>query len=417
MSSNSFNYNKWDNIELSDDESDCHPNIDKESWFRLKHRTRIEREEKEDREILKFEKLNDEDDSKLSILNGKMSRIQNGDDSENLEDIESLRFQISEIKMAMEKRNKYIYDVKEKRKWNIDNICQVKEEKTILSSHVPTSLKAEDFKVPSTENRYQETDNTVATRVDINTPLPKNESSIEHNTEDSNPNHYSNTKQKNPEFHVYDNPKPAEFIREKFAAISYNDFAISYEDILENFSEIKDMEETKDFLFKNCNILLHEHAQSYMLLSCLEDEMNGKHDRMKLVCRQSQILSHIQELGVSMHRDPRDVILPFFTRIEESQYFMAFMKAIDDFTVKIKHRAIEKKKEMDEERKTVSSGKLDPYEVFESLPPTLQKAFESESIDELKRVISEMPADEAKYHMKRCVESGLWIPANPNEFD
>ena len=30
------------NIELSDDESDCHPNIDKDSWFRLKHRTRVE---------------------------------------------------------------------------------------------------------------------------------------------------------------------------------------------------------------------------------------------------------------------------------------------------------------------------------------------------------------------------------------
>lgn len=25
----SFNYKKWDNIELSDDESDLHPNIDK----------------------------------------------------------------------------------------------------------------------------------------------------------------------------------------------------------------------------------------------------------------------------------------------------------------------------------------------------------------------------------------------------
>lgn len=29
--------------------------------------------------------------------------------------------------------------------------------------------------------------------------------------------------------------------------------------------------------------MLHEHSQSYMLLSCLEDEMNGKHKRMKQV--------------------------------------------------------------------------------------------------------------------------------------
>ena len=27
-----FDYSKWDNIELSDDEDDVHPNIDRESW-------------------------------------------------------------------------------------------------------------------------------------------------------------------------------------------------------------------------------------------------------------------------------------------------------------------------------------------------------------------------------------------------
>ena len=47
-----FNYSKWDNIELSDDESDLHPNIDKESWFRMKHRSRLEREEREVRYTL-----------------------------------------------------------------------------------------------------------------------------------------------------------------------------------------------------------------------------------------------------------------------------------------------------------------------------------------------------------------------------
>lgn len=104
--------------------------------------------------------------------------------------------------------------------------------------------------------------------------------------------------------------------------MSYNDYALKHEAILEEYSEIQDLEKTEKFVFKHCDILLHEHAQSYMLLSCLEDEMNGKHNRMKLVCRQSQILSHISELGVQMRRDPRDVILPFFRRIEEKQFFV-----------------------------------------------------------------------------------------------
>ena len=49
-----FDYSKWDNIELSDDEDDVHPNIDKESWFRLKHRSRVEREEREEKDKKKI---------------------------------------------------------------------------------------------------------------------------------------------------------------------------------------------------------------------------------------------------------------------------------------------------------------------------------------------------------------------------
>lgn len=45
-----FDYSKWDNIELSDDEEDVHPNIERESWFRMKHRSRVEREEHEDKD-------------------------------------------------------------------------------------------------------------------------------------------------------------------------------------------------------------------------------------------------------------------------------------------------------------------------------------------------------------------------------
>jgi cell division cycle protein 37 len=54
--SKGFNYSKWDNIELSDDEDDVHPNIEKESWFRMKHRSRIEREEREEADKKKIQK-------------------------------------------------------------------------------------------------------------------------------------------------------------------------------------------------------------------------------------------------------------------------------------------------------------------------------------------------------------------------
>jgi cell division cycle protein 37 len=33
----------------------------------------------------------------------------------------------------------------------------------------------------------------------------------------------------------------------------------------------------------------------------------------------------------------------------------------------------------------------------------------------LKKVIAEMPEDEARYHMKRCIDSGMWIPPKDDE--
>ena len=66
-----FNYSKWDKIELSDDESDCHPNIDKQSWFRMKHRARVEREEKEEVEkeaLTKVEELSKSAAARAIIL-------------------------------------------------------------------------------------------------------------------------------------------------------------------------------------------------------------------------------------------------------------------------------------------------------------------------------------------------------------
>lgn len=52
--------------------------------------------------------------------------------------------------------------------------------------------------------------------------------------------------------------------------------------------------------------------------SCLEDEMNGKFERMELVGRQSQLLSSITELAVSLRRPPQDVVLATFARLEVS---------------------------------------------------------------------------------------------------
>ena len=40
----------------------------------------------------------------------------------------------------------------------------------------------------------------------------------------------------------------------------------------------------------------------------------------------------------------------------------------------------------------------------------LQEAFESGSVERLREHVNTLPMEEAKLHMRRMVDSGLWVP-------
>lgn len=424
-----FDYSKWDNIELSDDESDLHPNIDKDSWFRLKHRTRLEREEKEDQEIAEYEKQNEIDNKRINVIQARLKGVNEADEDEDAayEDTSALEVELKELQQHISGRNKRIEEIREKRKWNIDNICKVKEEKTIVNDLKAKPLKDDLTNVMIEEETPVKTTSTTSTSSSkpVSTSTPATSTIVSSSSSAAGAAAPAVAKAA-----PVGAPEPANTMkRERMAVISYNDYVIKHEALLEKYCEIPDLEATKDYLFKNCDVLLHEHAQSYILLSCLEDEMNGKHARMKLVCRQSQILSHIHELGTSMHRDPRDVILPFFKRIEEKEYLKGFLGAVEDFIKKIQKRAVEKRKEMDAQREAdeleyegededaVGPGGLNPFKVLKQLPAPMRKAFEQQDIPALHKAIAELDPKDAKYWMKQCVDSGLWVANDPTIFE
>mmetsp|Transcript_50477 Transcript_50477/g.113520 ORF Transcript_50477/g.113520 Transcript_50477/m.113520 type:complete len:82 (+) Transcript_50477:2-247(+) len=55
-------------------------------------------------------------------------------------------------------------------------------------------------------------------------------------------------------------------------------------------------------------------------------------------------------------------------------------------------------------------GGLDPMEVFRSLPGDMQAAFQAQDMPRLQAAVEALPEDEAKYHLRRCEDSGLWVP-------
>ena len=117
----------------------------------------------------------------------------------------------------------------------------------------------------------------------------------------------------------------------------------------------------------------------------------------------------------------------FRIQIADPEYKKAFDDELVAFKERIRRRAKEKiaeqlKEEQEEEEKerqeriASSPGGLDPIEVLESLPEELRRCFEEKDTGMLQEVIRNLSDEQARYHMKRCVDSGLWKPAedDPN---
>jgi len=448
-----FDYSKWDNIELSDDEDDVHPNIDKESWFRMKHRSRVERE---DREEADKKKINDEM-AKANLRIKEISKIlskasanddDDSDSDDDLEDIEGLQAELKALQSANNANQAKLDHYEKNKKWNVDNLCHVVEERTIVNQNVGESkfsesgfalpkdgeaavaAVAEDKKVEANDEsgvpskelsaaKIADVDNETKPTTKTTSSAAKKESS-------------TTTKAITKAAPKLVQPQPTETINSvAVSMMTYHDFTEKYAHVVEEFMAIDSLDRSKDFLLQKGDILLQENASSYLLLASLEDEMNGFHEKMKLVARQSQIVSNIAELAKSLQRHPGNVIVPFFQRMEDKQLYAGFMEGVNQFIKRIEVRAVQKKAEIEEERarevlekgadaedavdiseipldQRLGPGGLDPMEVFESLPESMQEAFESRQKEKLEEALRSMTVDEAEYHMKRCVDSGLW---------
>lgn len=389
------------------------------------------------------------------ILSKAKSSSNNDDDSDSdddLEDIEGLEAELKALQSANDANQAKLDHYEKNKKWNVDNLCHVVEERTIVNQNVgeskfsesgyalpkdnngettaaaavveDTKKKVDDSGVPSKElsaAKIADVDNKTDTTTATKTSATAKESSTT-----------TATKAITKSTPKLVQPQPNETINSvAVSMMTYHDFTEKYADVVEEFMAIESLDKSKDFLLQKGDILLQENASSYLLLASLEDEMNGFHEKMKLVARQSQIVSNIAEMAKSLQRHPGNVIVPFFQRMEDKQLYEGFMEGANQFIKRIEVRAVQKKKEIEEERarearekgadaedavdiseipreQRLGPGGLDPLEVFESLPESMQEAFESRQKEKLEEALRSMPAEEAEYHMKRCIGSGLW---------
>uniref|UniRef100_UPI00398E63F2 hsp90 co-chaperone Cdc37 n=1 Tax=Pristiophorus japonicus TaxID=55135 RepID=UPI00398E63F2 len=343
-------YSVWDHIEVSDDEDETHPNIDTASLFRWRHQARVERMEEAHKEREEFEKVCGDCKRKLGECQKKLKDLTLVETDDAKKEIGKLQDELKQLKKEEKELDKKGTSLKKKEKsmpWNVDTLSREGFSKSLFN------IKAEPTK-PETE-------------------------------EDKEKKHKT--------------------------------FVEKYEKQIKHFGMLSRWDDSQKYLSDNPHLVCEETA-NYLVIWCIDLEVEEKHALMEQVAHQTIVMQFILELAKSLKVDPRACFRQFFSKIKtaDKQYIEAFNDELEAFKERVKGRAqarIEKAmKEYEEEerQKRMGPGGLDPVEVYENLPIEMKNCFDAKDIQLLQDVISKMDPTEAKYHMQRCIDSGLWIP-------
>lgn len=339
----------WDHIEVSDDEDDTHPNIDTPSLFRWRHQARVERMED-------FQKKGEELSKGLSECRRKLADTQKKIQELTISASSDTKTDLSKVQ-AEEKKLK-----KEEREW-VKKLDDHNREEKKMPWNVDT-LSKDGFSKSIVNVKPETTDET------------EEEKEQKHKT-----------------------------------------FVEKYEKQIKHFGMLRRWDDSQKYLSDHPHLVCEETA-NYLVIMCIDLEVEEKHALMEQVAHQTIVMQFILELAKSLKVDPRGCFRQFFAKIKtaDQQYQEAFNDELESFKERVRGRAkirIEKAmKEYEEEerQKRLGPGGLDPVEVYESLPHEMQKCFDEKDIQLLQDVISKMDPTEAKTHMKRCIDSGLWVP-------
>ena len=196
----------------------------------------------------------------------------------------------------------------------------------------------------------------------------------------------------------------------------YIKFVKENETKIKHYGMLSKWDDCKRFLLENPNLCCEE-TTNYLAIWCLDLQVEDKSQLMEHISKQVISMQYILELAKQLDCDPRSCISSFFTRIQKAdkEYITAFEDELNAFRQRIKDRArarIEaavKEVEEEERQQRLGPGGLDPIEVMETLPEAMRECFEKKDISLLQETLLKMDAEEARYHMKRCIDSGLWV--------
>lgn len=361
MTSRTIDYSVWDHIEVSDDEDETHPNIDTPSLFRWRHQARVEKQ-------VAFEEKGEELERNMAECKRRLEEVQ---------------YRVKELEEEGKKEGE-------------------EERKTALS------------KAQAEEKKYRKDQRLWEKKME------------EHRREEKKMPWNVDTLSKEGFSKSMLNIKPeATEETEEQKEEKHQTFVDKHKKEIKHFGMLRRWEDSQKYLSDHPYLVCEETA-NFLVIMCIDLEVEEKHGLMDQVAHQTIVMQFILELAKSLKIDPRGCFREFFQKIKtaDQPYQEAFTDELESFKERVRGRAkirIQKameEYEEEERQNRLGPGGLDPVEVYDTLPEEMKKCFDDKDISMLQEAISKMDPVEAKGHMKRCIDSGLWVPnANTDEED
>ncbi|CAI8029761.1 Hsp90 co-chaperone Cdc37 [Geodia barretti] len=341
-----LDYSKWNNIEVSDDEDDTHPNIDTPSLFRWRHQARVERMEQAKKEKESFDEEATTHKKRVKEIQKKLKEVELAGKTD---EVRKLNKDLGELKKQEDHFKKKEEELAKKDRltpWNVDTLCQPGFEKTIINKGKPNTDESEDEKTKK-----------------MMSFMDKHEKEIK-----------------------------------KFGMIK--DYNASRDYLRDNPHLVR--EDTASYLTLWCvNLEMQEKQALVEVVSHQTIVMQYILELGKQLNRDPR--SCIPGFFERIKTAERQYVEAFE---DEIRAFKSRVKA----RAKEKVEAAIKEADEEERKSRLGPGGLDPVEIIETLPAALKECFETKNVARLQGVLAAMPKEDAIYHMQRCIDAGLWVP-------
>jgi len=375
-----LNYKKWDDLEYESDEDDCHPNIEIGTWRRLKERMRKEKGIKKKEPYL-VDKWNTTTTNKNYHIDPTKPPTSTEEQKAN-EDPSSTESAPTSTATATAESKTESTATTESKTESIDTATGGKTATPVATASTATS------EAPKASQ----------------TGSPPKSKRAPNQKEEADEPYKART---NPQLFLDENLEK-----------------------LRKFANIKKDSKADKFVKKHPD-LVHEASEGFLITFAVDRAVEGagKPELARLARRTLMIHNLVQSCS-QQNCAPQIGVERFYSKIGRDpkmteSYKVELNKQVAELMERIEVRRVERLAELqdipdeyDEDQKApLGPGGLDPTEVLNSLPEEMQQAFISQEVGQLKKCLAEMDPERAEYHMKRCVDAGLWVQPEDEQHD